>query len=155
MQKFQEIAADSDLKTVIRSAFDTDLPVRGAWGYSQSQATIIEANPTEIPLPQLEHMLASMRAYLEMNMTRSEEQRYGSINVNELERETVSEKGLAYHKVSYEVTAIPESLYASFIDEYKENYGKEGFDLARHFQKRKEATLTRLIIHWFEVSKII
>lgn len=155
MREFKEIAAENNLKTLIKSAFDTDLPVSGAWGYSQLQATIIGANPAEVPLSQLEHMLTSMRAYLEMNMTRTEEQRYGSINVNELKRETFCEKGITYHKVTYEITAIPEALYASFIDEYKANYGKEEFDLAQHFQKRKEATLTRIITHWFDVSKII
>ncbi len=43
------------------------LAVAGAWGYTQKLATIIES--TDLPLTQLEHMLASMRTYIEMNMT--------------------------------------------------------------------------------------
>ncbi|RRS32144.1 MAG: hypothetical protein P794_01850 [Epsilonproteobacteria bacterium (ex Lamellibrachia satsuma)] len=155
MPVFKQIFSNNDLKEVIKSAFDTDLPLNGAWGYTKSLSTVIEANQSNIPLPQLEHMITSMRAYLEMNMTLEKEERYGSINVNETAREQTKEDDLIYDKVTYEITAMREDTYAAFINEYKEGYGTTEFDLNGHFQKRKEATLTREVIHWFEVSKVI
>ena len=153
MSIFQQIISNHDLKEVIKSAFDTDLEVNGAWGYTQALATVIEK--TDIPILQLEHTLASMRAYIEMNMTQEKEERYGSINVNEITREQCEEDRQVYDKVSYEITAMKEDIYASFINEYKEGYGTEDFDINEHFKRRKEATLTRVITYWFEVSKSI
>lgn len=155
MPKFKHITSNNDIKEVVRSAFDTDLELAGAWGYNKEECTIIQANDNNIPLNQLEHTLASMRAYLEMNMTQEKENRYGSINLNELSRESFDDKGLTYHEVSYEITAIKEGDYAKFINAYKEGYGKDSFDLDDHFKSRKEATLRRVVTHWFEVSKVI
>jgi hypothetical protein len=50
---------------------------------------------------------------------------------------------------------MQESTYNQFINEYKENYGKEDFDLEVHFNKRKATTLIREVIHWFEVHKVL
>ena len=152
MSTFKQIRSNNDLKEMIKSAFDTDLKVNGAWGYTQELATIIEK--TDFPTIQLEHTLASMRTYIEMNMTQEKEKRYGSINLNEISRENFNDNGLNYHKVNYEITAIKDNDYAAFISEYKENYGKEDFDLNEHFKKRKESTLTREVIYWFEISDI-
>jgi hypothetical protein len=88
-----------------------------------------------------------MRAYLEMNMTLEEDERYGAINLNELSREPIG--GL--EKVVYEVSAMKELEYKAFIAEYKENLEKSDFDMNDHFARRKEATLKREVLHWFKV----
>ena len=61
--------------------------------------------------------------------------------------------GRTFHRVTYTVTAMKESLYNAFVDEYKEGYGKADFDLADHFERRKEATLERKITYWFDIRK--
>jgi hypothetical protein len=155
MSQFDQIPSEEPIKEVIKAAFDTDLPLEGGWGYTMPLATIIRANPDNIPLTQFEHMIASMRAYLEMNMTRPKEERYGSINLNEKSRETIEEGEKIYHHVIYEISAMKESDYAAFIEAYKEGYGKEDFDMEEHFQRRKEATLVRMEPHWFEVSQVL
>ena len=154
MSQFKQIPSDEPIAEVIKAAFDTDLPVEGGWGYNKEEATLFTGNPQGLPVTQLEHMLASMHAYLEMNMTLPKEERYGSINLNEKNREESVEGEKIYHKVTYEITAMKEDIYATFIDEYKEGYGKEDFDMEAHFRRRKEATLTRLEPYWFEVSQI-
>lgn len=153
MPAFEELKTNEDLQEIIESAFDATLYVSGDWGYTQALATVIEK--TDLPTVQLEHTLASMRAYIEMNMTQEEADRYGSINLNENSREQIQKDGAVYDKVTYEVTAIKEEAYAAFINEYKEDYGTDGFDMHRHFERRREATLTRLVTHWFEVSAVI
>jgi len=154
MPTFQEIQNDKDIKKTIKTTFDIDLFIDGNWGYSKEQATIIKAIQNDMPISQLEHMIITMRAHIEMNLTQKKELRYGAINASELSREAHKIDGYLYDKVTYEVTAIKENLFNQFIHEYKEGYEKEGFDLSEHFKRRKEATLTREVIHYFEVSSI-
>jgi hypothetical protein len=153
MIKFEQLQSDNDLKEVIKSAFDTDLALSGAWGYTQELATIIES--TDVPLRQIEHMIASMRTYIEMNMTLPEEERYGSINLNETHRKQIQVGNLVYDKVNYEITAMKEKSYTAFINEYKEGLGTEGFDITEHFNQRKKATITRNEAYWFEVHQTL
>ena len=147
MHEFKEIASGDPLKEVVKTAFDTEMDISGGWGYSQDEATHIHSS--ELPLEQFEHTFAMMRAYIEMNMTRSEEERYGSINPKEIKREEIVENSKTYDKVTYEITAMQESRYNDFINAYKKGYGQEDFDLNAHFQERKEATLHREVQHWF------
>ncbi len=153
MLKFEQLKSDNDLKEVIKAAFDADLAVTGAWGYTQELATIIES--TDLPLKQLEHMIASMRTYIEMSMTLPEAERFGSINLNELSREQKRVGNLIYDKVTYEITAIKEETYTAFINEYKEGLGTEEFDITEHFNQRKKATITRSEDYWFEVHQTL
>ena len=153
MLEFKQIQNDDHIQEVIKSAFDANFSLSGGWGYTQALATVIHS--ADAPLSQFEHVLASMRAYLEMNMTLPKEERFGSINLNETHREQIVQNGLLYDKVTYEITAIQEDLYTQFINQYKEGYGKEGFDMTEHFNQRKKATLLRTVEHWFEISQII
>jgi len=153
MIQFTALQSDDDLREIIKSAFDTDLDIEGSWGYTQNLATIL--NYRETPLSQFEHMFASMRAYIEMNMTKEKNDRYGSINLNEIAREQFTLKTKTYDKITYRVTAMKEDIYASFIAAYKEGYGKETFDISEHFKQREKATLIREVIHWFDVSKVL
>ncbi|NOR56426.1 MAG: hypothetical protein GQ531_09480 [Sulfurovum sp.] len=150
MSDFQRLKSEGDLKEVILSAFDSDLDIKGAWGYTEAEATHIL--DTDMPYTQFEHIFASMRAYVEMNMTREETERYGSINLSETHREEIENNQATFHKVTYALTAMKESLYTAFIKEYKEGHGEKGFDLNLHFQKRKEATLHREVTHWFKID---
>jgi len=152
MATFDRFVSDTDIKEIIASVFEISLPVSGGWGYSKD--TAIEIGDTDLPLAQLEHTLASMRTHLEMNITRPKEERYGSINLNETAREEMKEDSVKYHKVSYRITAMKESEYNAFVDEYKEGYGKEDFDMADHFERRKQATLIRTETCWFRIATL-
>jgi len=153
MSTFTTLQCNNDLKEIIKSAFDSDLDIKGSWGYTQEGSTVILS--ASIPLSQFEHMFASMRAYVEMNMTLAEDERYGSINLNEIKREQKSIGNLLYDKITYKVSAMNEKVYAAFITAYKEGYGKESFDISEHFKQRKLATLSREVTHWYEVSNVL
>ena len=154
MITFKKLQDEDNIKKLIKSIFDTDLDLSGSWGYTQENATIINTLPKGMPLAQLQHMVTSIRAHLEMNITQKEDNRYGGINANEKTREENITDGKTFSKVSYEITAMKEDLYTVFIKEYKENYGKEEFDLNEHFKRRSNATLTQEVIHYFEVSQL-
>jgi hypothetical protein len=153
MGSFIEIPHEEDIKQMIKARFDVDIDVDGSWGYTQDKATVIKTK--QPPLKQLEHNLAMMRAYIEMNMTLTSKKRYGGINVSQTDSETIEEDGFVFHKVTNTITAIKEEKYNAFIKEYKENYEKDSFDLAEHFERRKKETLTRVVEHWFEVSQVL
>jgi hypothetical protein len=138
MSIFKEILPGDDIKEVIKAAFDADLDVKGEWGYSKELASIIQDDEH---IKEIEHTLATMRAYIEMNMTLEKVERYGSINLNEKDRV----KDGSFHKVTYEISAMKEDEYAGFIDEYKKGHSKPEFDISDHFKRRKESTLIILI----------
>lgn len=155
MATFKKLQENNNIQNLIKSTFDADLVLAGSWGYTKEKATIIEAVPEGMTLSQLEHMVTSIRAHLEMNITQEQENRYAGINANERAREeSKSEEGI-FNKVTYEITAMKEDIYMTFIKEYKEGYGKEDFDLNEHFKKRQEATLTLEVVHYFEVSRAL
>ncbi len=147
MIKFPRVSNENNLKEMINRVFEAELDVDGDWGYQQENATIIYSST--IPKKQLQHHLAYMRVYLEMNITQEVNSRYAGIDLIELDREKLGE----FEKVKYKVTAILEKDYHKFIDEYKNGYEKDDFDLNEHFARRKDATLNREIVHWFDLSR--
>ncbi|HIP51557.1 MAG TPA: hypothetical protein EYG94_05640 [Campylobacterales bacterium] len=152
MTTFNKLIEQTDIQEFIKTTFDVDFPLSGHWGYEQNKATVIAALPKDMPLKQLQHTLTTIRAHLEMNITQEKENRYGGINANEKSREVISIDNKVYDKVNYEITAIKEDLYNAFIKEYKAGYESEALDLNEHFKRRKEATLIREVVHYFEVS---
>ena len=154
MTQFDKLKENSDIQLLIKTTFDADLPIAGGWGYSLENASIIKSLPKSMTLPQIEHMITSIRAHLEMNITQEVKNRYAGINANEKSREEVKVENTLFDKVTYNITAIKEDLYNKFIKEYKEGYGKEEFDLNNHFNRRREATVSRNIVHYFEVTSL-
>ena len=155
MADFQKLQENLDIHELIKTTFEADLALAGGWGYTKEQATVIKDVPENMTLSQLEHMITSIRAHLEMNITQAEENRYGAINANERAREQRIGEGGIFDKITYEITGIKEDLYNAFSKEYKQGYGKEGFDLNDHFKRREDATLAREVVHHFEVSQAL
>ena len=85
-------------------------------------------------------------------MTREKEDRYGRINLKEKDRVEVKDGNKLFHKVTYEISAMKENVYADVINEYKEGQSKPDFDIRDHFKRRKDETLLREVIYWFEIA---
>jgi hypothetical protein len=84
-----------------------------------------------------------------MNLTQDEKNRYAGINVNQIEHKEFEIENKQYDLVTFKVTAIKEKDYNNFIQEYKDNYGKESFDLKEHFENRNKATIEIHSDFWF------
>jgi len=145
---FSRVNIDGTIQEVIESLFDMKLEISGDWGYSKELATIIIDNKS-MPITQQEQIIASMRSYIEMNITQDEEHRYAGINVKEIKREEIVEESIIYHKIEYKITGILESRYKKLMKEYKNGYETEGFDITKHFEDRDKATLNRTEDYWF------
>ncbi len=154
MAGFNALQDVINIQELIKTTFDVDLSLSGGWGYNQKKSTIIESLPQNMTLLQLEHMISTIRANLEMNITQEKDARYTGINTSEKLREIIHDDKRTFHKIIYEITAIKEDLYHAFIKEYKAGYENKTLDLNEHFKKRKEATLIREVAHYFEVSHI-
>jgi len=154
MTTFKKLQENENIQELIKTTFDADLPLSGDWGYVKDKATVIESLPQGMPIFQLEHTLTTIRAHLEMNITQEKENRYAGINANEKSREVITLGTAIFDKITYEITAIKEDLYNAFIKEYKAGYDSEELDLNEHFKRRKEATLVREVLHYFEVSSL-
>jgi len=148
---FSKVSIDGEIKEIVKSLFDMDLEISGGWGYSIQEASII-LDDKSMPIKQREHIIASMRSYIEMNITQDKDSRYAGINLQERSREEIIKDDEIYHKITYTITAILESRYKELMKEYKEGYETKEFDMVKHFEDRKESTLTRVEDYWFKIK---
>jgi len=145
---FNQIEPVENLSAVIKDTFDVKLNISGGWGYDNKSAVVV--NSLDIPIDQFLHMFATVRATIEMNLMQEEENRYGGIKVDFLEGGQFKIENKMYDHIIFEITAMNEKKYAEFIQEYKDNYGKnEAFDMNEHFKRRIENTITLKSDYWF------
>lgn len=149
--QFKSVEPVDSIREVIKDVFEVDLDIQGGWGYDNNTATFV--NSLEIPLEQFVHMFATIRATIEMNLTLEQEDRFGGINANFEESKKFEIQNKTFDVLTFKVTAMKESVYADFIQEYKDGYGKKEFDLADHFKRREENTITRYVDYWFDGLK--
>jgi len=145
--KFDKLPAVDDIAGVLEDIFSVNLDVTGGWAYDNNSA--LEVNSLTVPIEQFLHTFAAMRANVEMNLTQDDEKRYAGINVSQLEHKEFEVENKKYDLVTFRITAIKEKDYNNFIQEYKDNYGKESFDLKEHFENRNKATIEIYSDFWF------
>ena len=144
---FKPLEKVDSIQKVIEDIFSIKLDISGGWGYDNNSVVIV--NSLDMPIEQFVNLFASIRANIEMNLTLEEDERFGGINVTLQESKEFKIANKNYDVVTFKITAINEKTYANFIKEYKENYGKKEFDLEKHFKKRKEKTVVRVMDYWF------
>ena len=148
MIEFEKIKDESNIQEVIKSAFGVDLNIDGGWGYDTNSAIVVKS--LEMPKKQFIQLFATIRATIQMNLLLDEESRCTGINPKRLETKNQSVNNKNYEKVIFEISAMNEKKYASFIQEYKKGYGNSDFDLENHFKRRKEDTIIINEDFWFE-----
>jgi hypothetical protein len=146
--EFKQLPAVDDIAGVIEDVFGVKLDISGGWGYDNNSAVIV--NSLDIPIDQFLYMFSQMRANIEMNMTLDESNRYGGINTNFVDGQQIEIEDKVYDMITFEITAMKESIYADFIQEYKDNYGKnKDFDMSDHFKRREANTIKLQSDFWF------
>lgn len=148
---FEPLPVVDDISGVIEDIFGIKLAINGGWGYDNRTALHVEI--LTVPAEQFFHTFASMRAHVEMNLTLEEEARYAGINVTLLEHKTLEVEHIVYDVVTFKITAMKEKQYNRFIQEYKENFGKQTFDLEEHFKQRQAHTISIDSDVWFVISE--
>ncbi|MEA3315217.1 MAG: hypothetical protein U9Q30_05120 [Campylobacterota bacterium] len=148
MIKFEEIKSDDSVNDILKGTFNLELPISGGWGYSELE--MVEILNNSVPKEQLQYMFGTARSTIEMSLTQPKENRYAGINLKEISREEEILEGKTISKVKYEISAILEDIYNEFISEYKENHGKDDFDIASHFKQRDEKSIKLEKIIYFK-----
>jgi hypothetical protein len=147
--KLHQVQEVDNISDVIKEYFDVDLDISGGWGYDHSSSVIV--NSLSVPIDQFLHMFSTIRATIEMNLMLEDNERYGGINVTFIDGHQIEIENKIYDKITFEVTAMKEKDYANFIQEYKDNYGKnKDFDMTDHFNRRKEASISIHSDFWFK-----
>ncbi|MEA2098606.1 MAG: hypothetical protein U9P72_00580 [Campylobacterota bacterium] len=149
-QEFKKAQDVENIKETIKDIFDLELDISGGWGYDQQSA--LKIKKLDCSFEQFAHTFAIIRSNVEMNIMQEESNSHSGLNVHIENQKEITENGIDYKIVSFKVTATLTQLNKEFIKEYKENYGKESFDIQEHFQRRKEAEITRTIECWFDIS---
>ena len=145
---FHQIAPVDNISEVIEEVFGVKLDIAGGWGYDYKAPLVVHS--LDMPEPQFLNMFANIRANVEMNLTLEEDDRYGGINIHLISEEQFEIEKKVYKRVSFEITAMKERDYAEFIQEYKDNYGKNSnFDLDDHFKRRAKSTIKLTSDFWF------
>jgi hypothetical protein len=146
---FEQIAPVDDISVVIEEVFGVKLDISGGWGYDNK--SVVKVHSLEIPIDQFIHTFAAIRANIEMNLTLEEDQRYGGINVTFADGQQIEIEQKMYDRITFNITAMKQDEYAEFIQEYKDNYGKnKEFNMSDHFKRRDEATISVEADFWFE-----
>lgn len=146
--EFKPVESVDNLQIFIKDVFDIKLDISGGWGYDNNSAVVVEK--LDIPVNQFINMFATMRANIEMNLTLEKDERYSGINLTLENSKNIEINHIKYNIVNFKITAINEKEYIDFMKEYKNGYGKVGFNLEQHFQKRKEKTIERYEEYWFK-----
>ncbi len=152
MINFEKAQNVENIRETIKNIFNLDLDISGGWGYNQQSALKIEK--TDTSLEQFAHTFAIIRSNIEMNIMQEESNRYSGLNAHIEDEEEMTKDEINYKIISFKITATATQQNNELIKEYKENYGKENFDIKRHFQKRKECEITRTIECWFDTTNI-
>jgi hypothetical protein len=149
--EFDKLPPVDDIKGLVFDIFGVDVDISGGWGYDNKTALMVHSQ--KVPSEQFAFMFASMRANIEMNLALEEEDRFGAINVNQedFEIQSFEIENKIYDVYTYKINAIKENIYADFIQEYKDNYGKNpDFDMDDHFKRREKSTISLVADFWFE-----
>lgn len=147
---FEAIERVENMQEVIQEVFGVNLDIDGDWGYNPNRSVIVRS--LDMPIDQFLHMFATIRANIEMNMTiEDENERYGGIKVNFIDGKQIELENKTYDMITFEINAMKEKTYAGFIQEYKDNYGKnKDFDMDDHFKRREQSTISFQSDFWFE-----
>ena len=147
--EFKQIDNVDNISEVIKEVFEVELDISGGWGYDNTTALIVN-NLKEMKIDQFIHTFASIRANVEMNLTLDEDERYGGINVEFMDGKQIELDNIKYDMITFKISAMKEKDYAVFIQEYKDNYGKnKDFDMTDHFKRRNESTISIEVDYWF------
>jgi hypothetical protein len=136
------------------------LPIRGGWGYTKSDACIIDKNdPLVDPtLPfdgvGVEYVFVEKRIYEEMIIFRLDGEKFSGLRWNLLEQSLLHEAGRSFDKLVFEITALPENDWEELKAEFEgpQGHGIPGFDEVVHERKRQEKMLRFTREFWFDIT---
>jgi hypothetical protein len=144
-------------------SLDGELPIRGGWGYSKSDACIIDRfDPTVDPNALfdgvgIEQVFVERRIYAEMIVCRPEGEKFAGIEWSQLTQEQLDEGSRQFHKLTVEIRSFPEKEWEDLKAEYDGPTGSAspGFNHEAHEKKRQKKTVFVTREFWFDISSFV
>ena len=154
------ISSEKNPKKVIRSIFQSDLPISGGWGYSKENAVIINKEDPivskNIPFDgvSIEYNFVELRIHAELQIFRAGSERCTGIEWNFLKQSLKNHEGRYYDVLFFEVTAIS---FAELKILEKERKNKDGSQLSKAelkfcIDKKDSKTIRYTTEYWFDIS---
>ena len=136
------------------------LPIRGGWGYTKSDACIIDKDdPLVDPaLPfdgvNVEYIFVEKRIYEEMIIFRPAGEKFSGISWNLKEQRLVNEGGRYFDWLNFEITAFPDDDWEELKAEFEgpKGFGTPSFDAAAHEKKRLGKMMHFTREFWFDIT---
>lgn len=163
MQSLYPIKSKESPRELLDAHFKSlggELPIRGGWGYTKSDACIIDKNdPTVDPaLPfdgvSLEYIFVEKRIYEEMIIFRPRGEKFSGIKWKLQKQELLSEGEKYFDRLVFEITAFPDRDWYELKAEWEgpKGYGHPDFDLEAHEKKRQERMVRFTREFWFDIT---
>ena len=163
MQPLSPITSKESPREILAADFKSlrgGLPIRGGWGYTKSDACIIDKNdPLVDPaLPfdgvGVEYVFVEKRIYEEMIIFRLDGEKFSGLRWNLMEQSLLQEAGRSFDKLVFEITALPENDWEELKAEFEgpQGHGTPGFDEEVHERKRQEKMLRFTREFWFDIT---
>jgi hypothetical protein len=149
-------------RIVIADCFgkDSDLPIRGGWGYDVDDAVVIDKGaPSVAPDAPfngvaVEYAYVEKRIYLELIVLRPEDDRFSGIEWKLLEQRLIERDARPYDILQFEVLALRtedwNELKAAW--ESPHGHGSPDFDESAHNERHAALTIRYVTEFWFEIS---
>ena len=137
------------------------LPISGGWGYSKSDAVIIDrlhpaaANFNPFNGLSVEYAFAQLRMYEELIGTRPVGSQHAGSQIKLLDQKLiVDEDGKKYDVLRFNITALPLAVWEALKAEWEgpDGFRSPDFDEDQHTIKRDAATVHYVGEYWFEIS---
>lgn len=136
------------------------IPISGGWGYSQSDACIIDKNDPHVdpasPFDGLaiERLFVEKRIYEEMIIFRPRDEIFAGIRWHILEQRVVRDGGRIFDRLEFEVTAFRDYDWDELKAAYEgpQGYGTPDFDQSEHSSKHEEKKLRFIKEFWFDIT---
>lgn len=124
MHPVTQIDTKESPRSTLTNDFESELPIKGGWGYSMEDACIIDKNDSIVDpaLPfsgiRIEKTFVDMRIIEEIILLYTGGDEFIDINRDLLKQELIQENGKSYERLEYEITAYLETEKIIFIREY-------------------------------------
>lgn len=136
------------------------LPIRGGWGYTQSDACIIEKDDplVDSALPfdgvSVEYIFVEKRIYEEMIIFRPDGEKFSGIDWNLKEQRILNEDGRYFDLLIFEITAYPDDDWEELKSEFEgpQGFGTSNFNEEAHEKKRLEKMVCFKREFWFDIT---
>jgi hypothetical protein len=163
MEPLDTITSKESPREIITEDFKSlhgGLPIRGGWGYTQSDACIIDKNDPLVDPTRpfdgiaVEYLFVEKRIYEEMIIFRPDGEKFSGISWRLQEQGLYGEADRVFDKLVFEITAFRDEDWEELEAEFEgpQGNGAPDFDIEAHNKKREEKMVRFTRDFWFDIT---